>query len=313
MNPSAVGDSELVRAAQGGDIGALGTLLAAHRAGMTAVAVSVLGAGPDADDAVQEAMTVALARIGDVRDPNAVGPWLRQVVRNACRTQLRARRPLPLDDQLHAVLPSAEPDPAELLERHATRDWVWRALEDLSPPLRLVMMLRHFSGVTAYQDIAEACGIPVGTVRSRLAKGRGQLTASLLATADDQYGDVAAQTAVRRREIEDTMVAAERGTLAEVLATYWRPDAQFSWSGGGGGADWFLRGMYQDIEDGVRGRVTNVIAGREIAVCEIELINPAENPFHCPPGVVWIQHLLGGRTSRLRFFHPPRNAQAIPA
>ncbi|WP_405057898.1 sigma-70 family RNA polymerase sigma factor [Kribbella sp. NBC_01505] len=306
-------DSELVRAACSGEIGALGILLARHRPGMTAVAVSILGAGPDADDAVQEAMAVALARIGDVRDPAAVGPWLRQVVRNACLTQLRARRPLPLDDQLHAVLPSTEPDPAELLERHATRDWVWRALEDLSPPLRLVMMLRHFSGVTAYQDIADACGIPVGTVRSRLAKARGQLSTSLLATADDAHSDVNALAAVRRREVEDTLVAAERGTLAEVLAAHWSRDAGYSWWGGRGDTSGFLRAMYQDIADGVRGRVTNVLASGELAVSEIELFSPPEDPSHCPPKVVWVQRLQDGRLRDLRLFHPQRVEQSIPA
>ncbi len=105
------------------------------------------------------------------------------------------------------------------------------------------------------------------------------------------------------------MVAAERGRWLR----YWRPDAEFSWSGGGGVANRFLRGMYQDIEDGVRGRVTNVLASREVVVCEIDLINPPEAPFHCPPAVVWIQHLEAGRTSRLRFFHPPRSVQPIPA
>ncbi|TDD61074.1 sigma-70 family RNA polymerase sigma factor [Kribbella antibiotica] len=306
-------DSELVRAAQAGDISALGTLLAGHRARMAAVAIAVVGAGADADDAVQEAMTVALARIGDVRDPAAVGPWLRQVVRNACLTYLRARQPLPLDEQLHAVLPSTEPDPAELLERHATRDWVWRALEDLSPPLRLVMMLRHFSGVTAYQDIADACGIPVGTVRSRLAKARGQLSASLLATADDCHSDVSALAAVRRSEVEETLAAAERGTLAEVLAAHWSPGATYTWSGGQGDANSFLRGMYGDIADGVRGRITNVLASQDVTVSEINLINPPEDPLHCPPTVVWVQHLRDSQVCDLRLFHQPRLENALSA
>ncbi|HEV7973883.1 sigma-70 family RNA polymerase sigma factor [Amycolatopsis sp.] len=70
---------------------ALGLLLARHRPGMRAVALSLLGHGHDADDAVQDASLVALLRIGDVRDPAAVGPWLRMIVRNACRTRPRTR------------------------------------------------------------------------------------------------------------------------------------------------------------------------------------------------------------------------------
>ncbi|NEA36768.1 sigma-70 family RNA polymerase sigma factor [Streptomyces sp. SID13031] len=308
-------DPELVRAAQAGDVSALGLLLARHRPGMTAVAISLLGYGHDAEDAVQEATAVALARIGDVRDPDAVGPWLRQVVRNACRMQLRTRRPLSLDDHLLSVPPSAEPDPAQLLEQHASRDWVWHALERLSPPLRLVVMLRHFSGVTAYQDIADACGVPVGTVRSRLSEARGKLCASLLATADEAYDDVTALAAVRRREVEETLVAAEQGTLAETMRAYWSPEAEFTYSNGHRsiGHDDFLRGLYQDIDDGVRGRVTNVVASQDLSICEIDLINPLENPLHCPPTVVWVQQLEAGRTSRCRLLHARRLEHTIPA
>ncbi|GAA0937645.1 sigma-70 family RNA polymerase sigma factor [Kribbella koreensis] len=307
-----VDDAELVRAAQSGDVAAVGLLLARHRPGMTAVAISMLGYGPDAEDAVQEAATVALARIGDVRDPEAVGPWLRQIVRNACRMQLRARQPLPLDEHLHAVPPSAEPDPAQLLEQHASRDWVWHALERLSPPLRLVVMLRHFSGVTAYQDIAATCGVPVGTVRSRLSEARSKLCASLLATADDAYGDVSALASVRRRQVEDVLVAAQRGDLPDVLAASWSPEAEFVFSGGLHlkGFDAFVKGMDHDIDLGVRGRITNVVASHDLTVAEIDLINPAHDPYHCPPAVVWVQQLSDGLVQSCRFFHASRAGQA---
>jgi DNA-directed RNA polymerase specialized sigma24 family protein len=84
-------DAELTRGAQSGDVVALGLLLSRHRPGMRAVALSLLGHGQDADDAVQDASLVALLRIGDVRDPAAVGPWLRMIVRNAYRTRPRTR------------------------------------------------------------------------------------------------------------------------------------------------------------------------------------------------------------------------------
>ncbi|MET1071421.1 MAG: sigma factor, partial [Umezawaea sp.] len=71
MDPDVVSDVELVRAAQSGEVAALGTLLARHRAGMRAVALGVLGYGPDADDAVQDASLAALSGIGDLRDPAA--------------------------------------------------------------------------------------------------------------------------------------------------------------------------------------------------------------------------------------------------
>lgn len=82
-------DTELVYAAQSGDVRALGLLIARFRPGMRAVALSVLGYSNDSDDAVQDAALVALRRIRDVRDPAAIGPWLYAVVRNVCRSRLR--------------------------------------------------------------------------------------------------------------------------------------------------------------------------------------------------------------------------------
>ncbi|GLX02279.1 sigma-70 family RNA polymerase sigma factor [Microtetraspora sp. NBRC 16547] len=94
------------------------------------------------------------------------------IVRNRCRGLLRASR---------RTEPAAEPtlrdidnSPGELLERHAMRDWVWEAIEELSPALRLPLVLRHFTeAVTGYEHIAQLCGVPVGTVRSRLNQARG--------------------------------------------------------------------------------------------------------------------------------------------
>ncbi|MEU6782894.1 sigma-70 family RNA polymerase sigma factor [Nonomuraea angiospora] len=124
--------------AQSGDSAALGTLLARHRAGMLAVAVSVLRDPAEGEDAVQDASLTALARIGDLRDPAAVGPWLRMIVRNLCRKRLNATTAIPAGD----LPPSPEraADPQEVLERHAQRHWVWHAVGLLSPPLRTVTL-----------------------------------------------------------------------------------------------------------------------------------------------------------------------------
>src|SRR5205814_717133 len=128
------------------------------------------------------------------------GSWLRAIVRNACRAQLRARRTVPVDDLDALGLASREPDPDELVDRHALRDWVWHALERLSPSVRLVAMLRYFTGVTAYEQIAALCAVPVGTVRSRLSQARATLAQALRDSADVAHGDAAALTEARWRE-----------------------------------------------------------------------------------------------------------------
>lgn len=94
----AMADAELIGAARNGDAAALGALIERHRPGMRAVALAMLGWGPDADDAVQDAILIALSRLGDLRDPAAAGPWLRTITRNAARMRLRsAERKTTLD------------------------------------------------------------------------------------------------------------------------------------------------------------------------------------------------------------------------
>ncbi|MGJ6965776.1 RNA polymerase sigma factor [Streptosporangium sp. G11] len=304
MTPSEIPDRDLTLGAQSGDVAALGLLLARHQAGMRAVALSLLGHGPDADDAVQDAALVALRRIGDVRDPAAVGPWLRMIVRNACRTRLRSAHDTWSVDEL--VLPSPDATPEQALERHALRDWVWRAIEELPPPIRMTVMLRHFSsGVTSYQEIAAACAVPVGTVRSRLSQGRARLAESLLATAASAHGDAGELAAASRREALETLAAAERGRFAEILAERWSPEvALLSERHLAIGHEFLLRGMEGDLEAGVRQRLAHVVASRDITIWEMDLVNPAENPEHCPPAVTWLMSLDGGRVHQLRLYHP---------
>jgi RNA polymerase sigma factor (sigma-70 family) len=308
--PDGPTDADLVHAAQAGEVSAIGVLVARHRPALLAVAISLVGYGPDAEDAVQEASMIALSRIGGLRDPAAAGSWLRTVVRNVCRMRQRSPAELPLDTARAAVLPSAEPDPVELLEQHATRDWVWHAMEDLSPALRLVLMLRYFSGVTAYQDIADACGVPVGTVRSRLNEARSRLARTLLATADAAHGDARALTEARRRDAEELLTAARRGQLASVFAASWSPTVKISGLPGlpPVGYGHLVRRLEQDVADGVGNRLTNVAASRDLVLCEIEMQSPPGDPCHCPPGAAMVLQLRSGWVEWARIFPVRRRA-----
>ncbi|GAA0615067.1 sigma-70 family RNA polymerase sigma factor [Kribbella sandramycini] len=304
MSGQPASDAELTVRAQSGEAGALGILLERHQAGMRAVALAVLGHGPDADDAVQDAVLIALRRIGDVRDPAAVGPWLRMIVRNACRSRLRAPQGVELSERLRAT----DPTPEQLIEQHALRDWVWRAIEDLPAPTRLVLMLRHFSTTTtSYEQIARACGVPVGTVRSRLSNGRAALAAALRATADSAYDDVGARTEASRRQGLETLAEAEQGRFEKVLAERWSPRvAMLGFGEPIIGHGFLLRGMEGDLAAGVRQRLRHVVASRDIVIWETDLINPPDDPEHCPPASSWLMTLKGGLIQSLRLYHAPR-------
>ncbi|MBU3868177.1 sigma-70 family RNA polymerase sigma factor [Streptomyces sp. 4503] len=299
-------DAALTLAAQKGDVAALGLLLERHRPGMRAVALSLLGPGPDVDDVMQDAAVVALRDIGDVRDPAAVGPWLRMVVRNRGRSALRsARRTEPLEE---VPLPPLLTTPEQVLDRHAMRDWIWEAVEELSPALRLPVVLRYFStGVTSYRQIADACAIPVGTVRSRLSQARAALARALEATVSGAHEDVRRRTEASWQEAHETLAAAERGEFGKVVADRYSPDVSLLIGRERlGGVGLLLTGMDSDLSAGVRQRPANVIAGRSLIVWEMDLINPPDAPDHCPPGVAWIMTLDGGRIDRLSLYHTPR-------
>ncbi|MEU9990910.1 sigma-70 family RNA polymerase sigma factor [Streptomyces sp. NPDC048045] len=309
LDPST--DAELTRRAQSGETGALGLLLARHQASMRAVAMSLLGYGPDAEDAVQDAALTALRRIGDVRDPEAVGAWLKAVVRNAARMRLRATREKPGLDGLdhlpdHLPLCAHEPPhPERLIEQHAMRDWIWDAVEELPPQLRLVLMLRHFSGITSYQEIAAVCEVPVGTVRSRLSQARGKMARVLLSTAAHTHDDASALTEDSRQEALETLRASERGSLPREISELWPAEAEMVGRFGRPGERIHPTPvMRRMLAAGVRQHVRHVVASRDITIWEMDVTNPAGATDPCPPTLAWLMLRQNRRVRTLRVVFP---------
>ncbi|HEY1974812.1 MAG TPA: sigma-70 family RNA polymerase sigma factor, partial [Pseudonocardia sp.] len=293
------------RAAQAGDAGSLGVLLARHQAGMRAVALSMIGYGPDTDDVVQDAALLALRRIQDVRNPEAVGPWLRAVVRNECRMRLRARRVGEMGGEMLAALPSEEPMPEELLDRHLQRDWVWHAVGELSPPLRVVAMLRYFSEVSTYEQIASICQLPIGTVRSRLSQVRVKLTEALSATAERSHENASAKQQICEQDAADTLATVNRGAFHE-LAARWSPQLEVIQARGDrGGTDLLLNTLQTEHENGVHRRPVNVVVGGELVIWETELTRPPNNTDDGPSAAAWVMSLdPNGLVRQIRLFHP---------
>lgn len=272
---------------------------------MYATALGVLGSGPDAEDAVQDAMVMAMTRIGDVRNPGSVGSWLRTVARNQAKAYVRARRPdVPLQERDGYLAASETPE--SVLERTTTADWVRAGIDSLSEPLRLVTLLRYFSPVNTYSEIATLCGLPVGTVRSRLHAARGQLVTALAEAADQPHPDTSARSAEWRAGFTTLLEAAENDALTGQLGRHWRQDALVVAPDGDQYRGWseLVSGMRADLDAGVRQRPGNVVAGQGLAVVEAELLSPADDPEHCPPHVVWLFTTRSGWVDGVRLFHP---------
>ena len=173
-------DAVLVRAAQQGDRDALNRLLRAHYDRTYAICRRLAGNDADAADATQEAL-LAIVRGLDRFDGRArFSTWAYRVATNACLDELRrrGRRPTPGLPEVETEAPAAAGAPG-LDDGVADRLTIDEALAALPEEFRAPIVLRDQLGMD-YAEIAETLGIPPGTVRSRIARGRARLAESLV-------------------------------------------------------------------------------------------------------------------------------------
>jgi len=139
-------------------------LLRAHQGYLERIALAMLGNRADAEDALQDAALSGYQHFAQLRGgPHAFGAWIRQILIHKCRRILEGRqRSFPVDD-LAPYLPDAAPGP------DAESTAVWEMVARLSDHLRPVVVLRYMLDMPQ-QDVADALGLPVGTVKSRLGK-----------------------------------------------------------------------------------------------------------------------------------------------
>jgi len=156
------------------------------------------GSASDADDIVQEAYLRAFRFFTGFRGDNARA-WLLAIVRNTWFTEWRRRRECadgtPYDETLHGDerLPGWVDDigsnPETLAVRREDVHLVHRALEQLPVEYREVLVLRELEDMS-YRDIAAVVDIPIGTVMSRLSRGRHLLCAAVRAAQAPRCGRV---------------------------------------------------------------------------------------------------------------------------
>ena len=178
-------DIGLLHAHAAGDPDAFGLLFTRHRDRLWAVALRTTGNPEDAADALQEAMISAFRRAADFRAEAQVTTWLHRIVVNASldrlrRNKVRAASSLPDDLEEYAgrgaLLTStgAVHDPATEAVRSEARTQVLAALDRLAPDQKAALVLVDMEGYPV-EEAARILGCPVGTVKSRCARGRHRL------------------------------------------------------------------------------------------------------------------------------------------
>jgi RNA polymerase sigma-70 factor (ECF subfamily) len=300
-------DAELLRAARGGDPASLGAILERYRPRLLAIALRMLGYGAQAEDAVHDTFLIALRKIGTLSDPGALQGWLDAIVRNVCRMILRENRPWSLDSRppgsdLEAILQ----DPEEQLDRLAMKDWVWNSLRRLGEPLRLAILLRHFSEFATYGQISELLAIPVGTVRSRLAEGRRLLAESLLQDSRQPDPDERSHRE-RWNGFYTDMFARLNDGHREQFLDHFRPDMEVvSGRKRFPGRDKLELEVDGDLESGTMTEVVRAFTSGSVSVMDCKVLNPPDDPARCPVAMAFIVCRTGDRSHRIYMQPGPR-------
>ena len=170
-------------AAQGGDRGALDQLLRRHYDRVHAVCWRITGHEADAADAAQDAMIAIVRNLDRFDGRSSFGTWAYRIATNASLDELRRRKRRPVATSTgdeHSHREAADPDSGQRVEAIGDHMALDAALRALSDEYRLPVVLRDVADLD-YAEIAEVLGIPAGTVKSRIARGRAALAKSLSA------------------------------------------------------------------------------------------------------------------------------------
>jgi len=143
-----------------------------------------LASDPDeAADLTQEIFLRIYRHLGRFRGGSSLKTWIYRVALNHCRSRLGRRRPptyslTPVPGEPPPDVADGRRGPHERAEAGDDAERVAAALGRLATSFREAVVLRDLEGLS-YQEIAEVSGVPVGTVRSRIARGRDQLRSML--------------------------------------------------------------------------------------------------------------------------------------
>ena len=177
-------ENDLVRAAQQGNLDSYNRLVLCYQDRIFAFVNRILGDEDLAADITQDTFIRAYQNLANFRN-GSFRSWLYQIAKNASFDELRRRKKHILvsidaedDDEedfsLLAFISSDEPSPEQAYERHELSQTIQKALDCLTPDQRAVIVLVDIQELD-YQEAAEALGINIGTVKSRVARGRQQL------------------------------------------------------------------------------------------------------------------------------------------
>lgn len=178
-------ESELIRSAQKGELDSFNQLVLLYQDLAFNIAYRILSDGAAAEDATQNAFLSAYRNLGTYRG-GSFRAWVLRMVTNSCYDELRRQKrhpaaPLePLDesgeDEIESPrwMASDDPSPEEEMEQRELEMAVQDCLQRLPDEFRVAVVMIDVQGMD-YQEVSSAAGVPLGTIKSRLARGRLRL------------------------------------------------------------------------------------------------------------------------------------------
>jgi len=172
-----VDEDELIRGSKEGDLGSFNKLVEIYQRMAYNLALRMLGDSHAAEDATQDAFLSAWRSIGSFRGGNFKA-WLLRITANVCRDHLRKLKRRSFTS-LEAMLlepeglPSSE-SPEDYVLRREIGEQIQKGLASLPSEQRLAVILSDIQGLS-YEEMSQVMDCSLGTVRSRLSRGRAQL------------------------------------------------------------------------------------------------------------------------------------------
>jgi RNA polymerase sigma factor (sigma-70 family) len=206
--------TDLIAAAQGGDIDAFGRVVERFQRMACAVAYTIVGDVHLAEDAAQEAFIEAFQCLPSLREPAAFPAWFRRIVVKRGDRLVRGRRPETLPIEAAGRLPSARPEPPRVAEAREVQDAVHSAVASLPEPDRLLVNLFHLGGYSQ-QEVAAIVELPAQVVKKRLYRARQALRRRMEGLMPEEFQGQLSESGAFARAVQ-FFIAVRAGDIAQV-------------------------------------------------------------------------------------------------
>lgn len=179
-------DAEIIDRVLSGDQQAYALLVAAYQRKALSLAQRLMLNAHEAEDLVQDSFVKAYTSLASFRRGSSFSTWFYRIVYTTCLNALQKQRRMPIAQPLDEDVAPSWIEPAAFDELDAeTVEQVLREEMSLMPPLYAAVMELFYGEECSYEQIVKITGMPLGTVKTRLNRGRMYLRTALLKRCPD--------------------------------------------------------------------------------------------------------------------------------